>query len=300
MTWYQNYHFASINNSLIDLIPDTEYLNDQDNRQKLSRKIRNILLTLPVGILLSLPTGVIANKILNNSDASLVESNFRPIVEEVIETTKGEYSSQGIVSSPAVAPPVTPEVSPISTPEKTKEGDSAKEYGVNPLGDARTLIKNHEQLRLSSYRDPSWEKGKRSIGYGFFLNNPNAKNAIKSLGLDFAKIFSRSQSITEEQADQLFELSYSRAVNDARELFPDLDSLPEVMQTVIIDMSYNLGLPRLSNFTEMRKAIHAREWSNVIKEMINSEWYKQVGIRSRTLVNGVRSLLKPVSIKSIG
>jgi len=60
-------------------------------------------------------------------------------------------------------------------------------------------------------------------------------------------------------------------------------------------MSFNLGKTRLTKFPDMLKAVNAKNpnYTNMKKEMINSIWYKQVGIRSKNLVKLVEEEIKP-------
>jgi hypothetical protein len=53
---------------------------------------------------------------------------------------------------------------------------------------------------------------------------------------------------------------------------------------------FNIGLPRLSKFVQMRHAIDGRDWQRAGDEMENSKWRKQVPNRSSRLISRMRSL----------
>lgn len=57
---------------------------------------------------------------------------------------------------------------------------------------------------------------------------------------------------------------------------------------VLIDMCFNLGLPRLLRFKKMLAAVVARDFNLAAEEMLSSVWAKQVGQRAQTLATMMR------------
>ena len=58
---------------------------------------------------------------------------------------------------------------------------------------------------------------------------------------------------------------------------------------IIVDMAFNLGVPRLSNFKKMWAAIHENNFEEAAKEMLDSRWARQVGRRAIELARWMRT-----------
>ena len=65
--------------------------------------------------------------------------------------------------------------------------------------------------------------------------------------------------------------------------FPDWCKLTEKRQMVLIDMCFNMGLPKLIKFTKFWKAVKDAKFPEASKQMLDSKWAKQVGQRAQTL-----------------
>ena len=68
-------------------------------------------------------------------------------------------------------------------------------------------------------------------------------------------------------------------------------NLPENIQHVLVNMCFNLGHPRLSNFKKFIGAMQISDWETAAVEMMDSKWAGQVGnrairLRDRVLNNG--------------
>ena len=50
---------------------------------------------------------------------------------------------------------------------------------------------------------------------------------------------------------------------------------------VLMDMAFNMGVPRLLKFKRMWAAIYEGEFDTASKEMLDSRWAVQVGARSQ-------------------
>lgn len=67
--------------------------------------------------------------------------------------------------------------------------------------------------------------------------------------------------------------------------YPDWCKLSEKRQRVLIDMCFNMGMPKLNTFSKFWKAVKAGRYVEASNEMIDSRWSKQVGQRAHTLAN---------------
>lgn len=128
---------------------------------------------------------------------------------------------------------------------------------------ATKLIKKHEGLRLKPYRCSSQ---KLTIGYGRNLQD---------------------NGISQEEADTLLQHDLDSAIKEAESLL-FFSSLNEPRQAVIVNMVFNLGLPRFGMFKKMIAAIEDEHWTVAAAEMLNSRWARQVGKRANTLSEMMR------------
>ena len=65
----------------------------------------------------------------------------------------------------------------------------------------------------------------------------------------------------------------------------NLDSQPMDVQRVCVNMAFNLGRNRLSKFKNMIRYVNEGNYLMAANEMIDSKWYRQVGRRSKELVD---------------
>jgi lysozyme len=84
------------------------------------------------------------------------------------------------------------------------------------------------------------------------------------------------------------------AIHDASSFawFPTLDA---VRQEVIVELAFNMGLPRLQGFRKMIAALAVKDYDRAADELQDSRWYGQVGVRrGRRLVEALRTGIWPV------
>lgn len=91
--------------------------------------------------------------------------------------------------------------------------------------------------------------------------------------------------VTDERILDVFHSDCQTAYTDACAIFMNLDSHPIDCQRVCINMAFNLGRNRLSKFKNMIRYVNEGNYVMAANEMTNSKWYKQVGRRSKELVD---------------
>lgn len=134
-------------------------------------------------------------------------------------------------------------------------------------------LRKHEARRDYLYDDKDPDKtvmaplGKYTIGVG---------HNIEDNGLSEAVI------------DLMLEEDIQIAISACRHLFPSWSSVDEIRQTVLVNMSFNLGLGRLAGFRRMIAAVNKLDWQTAAAEMLDSKWATQVGKRARELANEMR------------
>lgn len=117
----------------------------------------------------------------------------------------------------------------------------------------------HEGLRLKPYRDTV---GKTTIAVGRNLDDVG---------------------ISEDEAMLLLGNDIYRAIHDLEIRLEWFYQMDDARQAVLIDMCFNMGWPRLSQFKKTLAYCEAGNWSAAAAEMLNSTWAKQVGNRAKTL-----------------
>ena len=132
---------------------------------------------------------------------------------------------------------------------------------------AEELIKRHEGLRLRPYRD---SVGILTVGYGH-----NLTDHYEPLP---------DGPITVQEAEEIFQRDYRAAMMACMRIVPNFSTLDEVRRAVVLDMAFNLGEAKLASFKRFLGALAMREWRQAAREMIDSRWAGQVGIRATRLV----------------
>ena len=146
-------------------------------------------------------------------------------------------------------------------------------------------IKGFEALSLKTYPD---SLGVPTVGWGFNLDKEGAPARVQTLGLSHARVLAGKQTLTIDQADALFLIDYQDAAYEAEKLIPNFDEHPEPVQTVIVDMVFNLGMTRFRKFTKLLAALAAKDYCAAALEMEDSLWYSQVKRRAVIDVRIVR------------
>lgn len=122
------------------------------------------------------------------------------------------------------------------------------------------MTKDFEGWRDRPYLDT---QGNQTIGYGFNLNDPIVTKMMPS------DVVMGHKPLEKALADEIFNKRYGIAVNDAssyvgQDLF---NTLSEGQKNVLVDMAYNMGLPKLQGFGGMKKALLARDFARAAEEM---------------------------------
>lgn len=119
-------------------------------------------------------------------------------------------------------------------------------------------VKIHEGRKLRAYED---SLGVWTIGYGTNL---------------------QELEIDDELATKWLYDKLRQAEASARG-YPWFNNLNQARKDVIVEMLYNLGLPRFDKFVKLKRALSEQKWDAAAAEMLDSEWHKQVGVRAERL-----------------
>jgi lysozyme len=145
----------------------------------------------------------------------------------------------------------------------------------------------HEGLRLEVYKCPAgyWTVGVGRNLEGKPLRPDEQEYIFKRSGLASDEVIEvlKERGITKDEALFLLRRDIEDAVKDLSHFdwFEDLDP---VRKKVVIDMRYNLGPTRFRGFKKMIAALARGDYKAAAAEMRDSQWYHQVGNRSKRLV----------------
>tara|TARA_B100001057_G_scaffold494296_1_gene590536 strand:- start:1883 stop:2338 length:456 start_codon:yes stop_codon:yes gene_type:complete len=141
-------------------------------------------------------------------------------------------------------------------------------------------IKRHEGEVLEVYED--------SLGYLTFGVGHLIKDSDDEHGLPVGT------PVSQERVDDVYDYDFDKHLDETIHLFEskggeDFYSLPENIQHVLVNMTFNLGGTRFGKFNNMWKGVVSSDWEKVAVEMEDSKWFRQVGRRSVELQEMVRN-----------
>lgn len=140
----------------------------------------------------------------------------------------------------------------------------------------RQLIR-HEGLRLTKYLCPA---GHWTIGVGRSMEaNPIEDELGRRVD---------GSGITESEAMVLLQNDIDRCIDEVGRRVPAYERISEQRQSVLIDMSFNMGTGGLLKFKKMLAALERGDFEKAADEMLDSKWARQVGNRSATLAKMMR------------
>ena len=93
--------------------------------------------------------------------------------------------------------------------------------------------------------------------------------------------------VSEEKVQEWFVNDVQTAINDCNDIFNSFEKLPEDIQHVLINMSFQLGKPRLSKFRRMIAAVEMEDYREMALQMEDSRWFKQTTNRAQRLIDRV-------------
>jgi|TARA_R110000824_G_scaffold96216_9_gene230681 lysozyme len=110
------------------------------------------------------------------------------------------------------------------------------------------IVKQHEGFRNKVYICPT---GHETIGYGF---------KVSDLYID------------EDLAHEMLVRILAKKEQQMRDTFDWIDDMPILIQEVILNMCYQMGVNGVSKFKKMIKALKNEEWADAANEMLDSKW----------------------------
>jgi len=142
-------------------------------------------------------------------------------------------------------------------------------------------IKRHEGEVLEVYAD---SLGYLTLGVGHLIKEDDPEHGQPA-----------GTPVSQEVVDAYYEADFDKHVEETIHVFEgkggeDFYSLPEDIQHVLINMTFNLGGTRFAKFNNMWSAVVEGDWKRMAVEMEDSRWFGQVGRRSKELQEQVLSV----------
>ena len=142
----------------------------------------------------------------------------------------------------------------------------------------RERVRIHEGCVLEPYKD---SLGKLTVGIGHLVQPHERKR------------FQEGVKITQEEADELFDIDLNRAAAGADELIlkkiGSHDDLPQSIQEVLVEMVFQLGATGVKQFRNMWASLKEKDGEMAAMHMKDSRWHKQTKNRCESLSKIVAS-----------
>jgi lysozyme len=81
---------------------------------------------------------------------------------------------------------------------------------------------------------------------------------------------------TKEDAMKYLRQDIEIAKHDLKQIFPFYKKFTRARQEVLIELLFNMGMPRFLTFIHMIHAINISDWEEAAKQLRQSKWYGQV------------------------
>jgi len=144
----------------------------------------------------------------------------------------------------------------------------------------------HEGMVLTVYQDTL---GIDTIGIGRNLKD----RGISKEELDYMDIPNMDviyeHGISEADARYLAMNDIAIVENELCRVHPCVEELDSVRQLILMDMAFNMGVPRLCKFKKMWNAVHEENFEAAGLEMMDSRWARQVGGRAKKLSDAMKT-----------
>ena len=130
------------------------------------------------------------------------------------------------------------------------------------------MLKRHEGVETHAYTD---SVGKVTVGVG---RNIDAKGGI---------------GLSEEEIDFMLGNDIDRVEDELAANFSWFVDLTAAQYDAMVNLCFNLGLPRLLKFKKALAAMEAGDYATAADEFLDSRWAKQVGQRAIELTDMIET-----------
>ena len=147
------------------------------------------------------------------------------------------------------------------------------------------MIAIHEGIVLNVYQD---HLGINTVGIGRNLDDRGITDGeLLFMNKTIDDVY--DNGLTEEEAYYLCMNDIAIVEKELLDSKPVVNQLTDVRQMVLVDMAFNMGVPRLKLFKNMWLAIEKVNYPLACAEMLDSKWANQVGKRAVRLSEAMKN-----------
>lgn len=162
-------------------------------------------------------------------------------------------------------------------------------------------LKEDEGFREFAYPDPLSYLGKKypssKYKWGFksareiltLIGEQASKGEPWTYGFGFTSGVTVDSRITLPVALNQLKEKVIRYLVDMKSIVPNYDTMPFAVQTVLLNMTYNLGRNGLAQFKNTIRYLSQGNYDQAAANLEKSLWYRQVGVRAKKLVRRIRT-----------
>ena len=135
-------------------------------------------------------------------------------------------------------------------------------------------VKNANDMHVI-YKD---HLGYETVGYGHLILETDPENGLQV-----------GTPISDERINELFEEDLAVCTTELDKHLPFWKNLNDVRQRCLIDLTFNLGMPRLRKFVKTLDHIENNRFEEASIELLDSRYAKQVGKRAERIAEMLRN-----------
>lgn len=176
----------------------------------------------------------------------------------------------------------------------------SRPFSLNVKRQTAADLVRHEAVREFAYPDPLslLARKYRRLRWGFvparelLAQIPEKEDHGRpwTVGVGFTHGVTPDSRMTRQQAMRKLDQKVGVFAGELQRLIPDITDHPFVIQTVFLNLIFNMGLERLAKFRNTLALLRQRNYEAVADNLEKSLWYRQVGTRAVELVERVRTL----------
>lgn len=129
----------------------------------------------------------------------------------------------------------------------------------------KSSLRNHEGESLKMYKCPA---GKWTVGVGHNIED---------------------RPISKRASNVILEDDIEVAIAELDRAFQGWRLHSDAVQDVLVELSFAMGAPRLEGFKKMWAALQVRNYKEAAKELLDSEWAREVKGRATTLAEKIKN-----------
>lgn len=179
-------------------------------------------------------------------------------------------------------------------PTKQTVSEQPISLGQTPTTTSLPMTSREYDEEFSEYIPKSYDEIKADEGfntkvYPDTLGNLTVGRGHKLTPEELEK-YKEGDEFDKDVLEDMFEQDFEVARSDAEKFAPE--GLPEEAMDIVTNMSFQLGLPRLSTFKKFKAALKEKDYNKAADEMLDSLWAseEQTPERANRLANRMRAL----------